>query len=154
MSVFHQMLFRTFFSLLTFLLPSLFCLFPALIDVFFSQDTHLHEHFFSVISFLLGGIVGEVCNGTKQWYCTKQYSVFFGRFVVLVGWLTFFFNKCVLLPEQWQWRTSAGCKTSGKNVWGKGFRVGISEQTPLAVLLGEVCYISSTPRRQKTFSEL
>lgn len=56
----------SFFPLLLFSLPLLFCLFPALIDVFFFLKIHIcMKFFFIVISSLLGGMVGEVHNGIK-----------------------------------------------------------------------------------------
>ena len=42
------------------------------------------------------------------------------------------------VAEQRQRGAAAGRQAAGQDVWGKGFRTGLSEQTPLAVLLGQV----------------
>lgn len=59
--------------------------------------------------------------------------------LICVGLYTFL--KKYYFLEQWQRGTTSGCKTSCKNVWSKRFRAGRSEQTPLAMLLGKVCFV-------------
>lgn len=87
----------SFFPLLLFSLPLLFCLFPALIDVFFFLKIHIcMKFFFIVISSLLGGMVGEVHNGIKT--VQNSTSCFLaGLWCWLVGWLllmnVFFFQS-------------------------------------------------------------